>query len=206
VLVVGFLVVNPRDLASNDTRNDCGPTDDPGLEVFQEVEVQKSPNGSRVAFNATGPGFGLHVRGADGCNDRRLVVTHLHHPTWLPDGRRILFLGYRNLSRGEIYVVHADGTGLKNLTAGRGFDGAPAASPDGRRIAFIRCAARNRACGLYVMNVDGSGPKLLLKDTTLNSSISWSADGTRIRLASSDDQGQRTGTWSCAVSGAGCET
>ena len=55
----------------------------------------------------------------------------------------------------EIYVVNADGTGLRRLTRNTEPDSSPTWTPDGR-IVF----ARDRAGGveeLYVMNRDGRG-------------------------------------------------
>ncbi len=64
----------------------------------------------------------------------------------------------------EIYVVNADGSGQRRLTRNSARDFAPAWSPDGRRIAFVRDRVRNRGRGrprthrpeVYVMNADGS--------------------------------------------------
>ena len=36
----------------------------------------------------------------------------------------------------EIHVINADGSGQRRLTSDTGFEGNPAWSPDGRRIAF----------------------------------------------------------------------
>ena len=47
--------------------------------------------------------------------------------------------------------MNADGTGQQNLTRNPARDVAPAWSPDGRRIAFVRNFE------VYVMNADGTG-------------------------------------------------
>jgi WD40-like Beta Propeller Repeat len=59
-------------------------------------------------------------------------------PDWSPDGERIAFTRSRNGYAG-LFVINADGTGLRRLYVSRRFSlGSPAWSPDGRRIAFLR--------------------------------------------------------------------
>jgi WD40-like Beta Propeller Repeat len=58
-------------------------------------------------------------------------------------------------SGGDIYVIRADGTGLRRLTRNQAQDIAPAGSPDGRMIAFT--SDRDGRFEVYVMNADGGG-------------------------------------------------
>ncbi|TMG01061.1 MAG: hypothetical protein E6I06_16085, partial [Chloroflexi bacterium] len=72
-----------------------------------------------------------------------------YEPVWSPDGSKIAFSAYDGSNTG-IYVMNADGSGLRNLTNKSAFTAVPQWSPDGRQIAFV-------GDGLYVMNADGSG-------------------------------------------------
>jgi TolB protein len=58
-------------------------------------------------------------------------------PAWSPDGRLIAFVSKRD-GVSHVYVMHADGSGVRRLTDARAEDGGPTWSPDGRRIAFVR--------------------------------------------------------------------
>ncbi len=77
-----------------------------------------------------------------------------------------------------IYLMRADGTGVRRLTRGR-HDDFPAWSPDGRRIAFVRSAitAAKETSDVFVVNVDGSGLRRLVPDAEF---VDWSPDGRRI--------------------------
>jgi len=61
----------------------------------------------------------------------------------------------------EIFVVRADGVGLRRLTRNRSSDNSPQWSRDGQRIFYARFfseqASAAGAAGIYVMNADGSG-------------------------------------------------
>jgi Tol biopolymer transport system component len=91
-------------------------------------------------------------------------------PAWSPDGARIVFqrvIFDEPLSRGEIWVMNADGTGQTRLTQGNGgpdetnsFDTDPAFSGDGTRIVFTREPAgevQDANQDIWIMNADGSG-------------------------------------------------
>ena len=64
---------------------------------------------------------------ADGSNVRKLSSTPVGrslNPAWSPDGKKIVFGSERDENM-EIYVMNADGTGLRNLTLNRARDAHP---------------------------------------------------------------------------------
>jgi TolB protein len=73
---------------------------------------------------------------------------------------------------GELYVINADGTGLRRLTDG--ID--PSWSPDGKQIAFTRYRDPR---GVWVINADGSGARLVFAWSQARWT-SWSPDGSLI--------------------------
>ncbi len=78
-------------------------------------------------------------------------------------------------SGGDIYIVNADGTGLRKLTTGLD----PALSPDGTKVAFARWDGTPR--GLFVINADGTGEQLVYGwDRSGLKSPTWSPDGKRL--------------------------
>jgi TolB protein len=76
-----------------------------------------------------------------------------------------------------IYVVHADGTGLRRLTHAVWQDDFPAWSPDGSRIAFVRQTRNGGPQSVFVMRADGSALHLVAANV---SAVTWSPDGRRL--------------------------
>ena len=77
---------------------------------------------------------------------------------WSPNGTTIAWTqGDGDL---EVFVIDADGGGLRNLTHNdHVHDSEPTWSPDGRALAFLR--DREGKSDVYVMNADGSGQRNL---------------------------------------------
>ena len=103
-----------------------------------------SPNGRRLAFSRTDAAFrwDLCTAPLDGVDQVCITRGPANdtEPTWSPNGRSIVFASDREdptVGLRSLYVVKPDGKGLRRLT--KGFDdGAPAFSPDGALVAFIR--------------------------------------------------------------------
>lgn len=100
------------------------------------------------------------------------------------NNRRILFVSDRDAPGNfEIYSMNPDGSGVSRLTNSEGHDGAPAWSPDGKRIAFV--SLRHDSFGeIYVMNADGSGVRRVTESDGIDTSPTWSKDGKRIAFVS----------------------
>lgn len=108
-----------------------------------------------------------------------------------PDGRRI---AYRKVvatpgfdwalapmeRNSEVFVANADGSDERNLSNSAAFDGWPAWSPDGTRIAFASNRAGPANVGqLYVAGVD-DGTLVKLSDGPSHAQPAWTRDGKSI--------------------------
>lgn len=105
-------------------------------------------------------------------------------PAWSPDGRQIAFGSSRD-GGWDIYVVNADGSGLRRLTSHGARDDSPAWSPDGTRIAFT--SDRDGDFEIHVMNADGSDIRRVTDHPAEDGDPSWSPNGSMITFTSNRD-------------------
>ncbi len=110
-------------------------------------------------------------------------------------GRIILGEGYRDLWLEWSSELRERFAGQERSVATRGltpstalttdgrFNGSPAWSPDGRRIAWLRADGRDYP-GIWDMNVDGTDRQRIVKNafstTSSGATLSWSPDGSRL--------------------------
>jgi Tol biopolymer transport system component len=106
---------------------------------------------------------------------------------WSPDGSLIAIEADRgdpDTSQG-IYVMNADGTGLRRVTVRpRGYqeDSAPRFSPDGSRLVFTRYrgSGASEKAALYTVRLDGTGLSRITTFAIHAGDADWSPDGRRI--------------------------
>jgi Tol biopolymer transport system component len=82
----------------------------------------------------------------------------------------------------QLYRIGTDGKGLRRLTKGAQTATAPAFSPNGKQIVFVRLGS-----GLFVINVDGSGLRRLTRGDRDGQPV-WSPDGKQIAFLRPDSQ------------------
>ena len=101
----------------------------------------------------------------------------------LPENRLLAFALNEN-GNSEIYTMHADGSGLTNLTNDPAYDGFPHWSPDGKQIAFE--SDRDGSNQIFLMDADGSNVTQLTQGGDWNGFLGgsintpWSPDGRKL--------------------------
>lgn len=153
----------------------------PGTERFAYTDPEFSPDGRRVVFvrGASNKIVGVCVAGSHGGSIHQISPTKLDAgdaPTWSPDGRWILFRSHVDGGgQSQIYLVHPNGTGLKQLTHFK-----PGAivtssrfSPDGKLIVFGTNGVGGDAADVFVMNADGTGMRPVTRTKQWDSAPAW---------------------------------
>lgn len=83
----------------------------------------------------------------------------------------------------EIYVVHSDGTNLRQLTDNSADDDKPSFKKDGTQIAF-ESNRRGGRYAIYVIDIDGTNLTQLTDEAYDSWGPAWSPDGTQIAFHS----------------------
>jgi serine/threonine protein kinase/Tol biopolymer transport system component len=121
-------------------------------------------------------------------------------PAWAPDGSIV----YSSNASGneDLWIVGADGSNQKQLTANSRINRLPTVSPDGRYILFL--SDRNGVPHLWRMNLDGSDQRQLTNGALGESESQFSPDGHWIVYRTAQSK-ERT-LWKIASDGSGVPT
>ena len=139
-----------------------------------------SPDGKTIVFTSLKDGdLDIYTMNVDGTNVRRLTTTPGYDggPWWSPDGTKIVYRAhhppdttdlrqYRELlaqglvkpSKVELFVMNADGSDQRQVTALGGANFGPSWSPDGKKIIFSSnfVAPRSGNFELYLVSAGES--------------------------------------------------
>ncbi len=172
-----------------------------------DAEATVSPKGDRIVFTSTRDGdLDLYSMKIDGSDVRRLtqalgydggaffsqdgrqIVYRAHHPTGeeANEYKRLLKEGVVKPSVMELFVMNADGSGSRQITAFGAASFAPFFHPDGKRVIFASNLhdPKGRDFDLYTVRVDGSGLERITYNPSFDGFPMFTADGKKLVFAS----------------------
>jgi hypothetical protein len=168
-----FNVVNGAQMGQTVSVGGCFLSDYP----LPDIIYNQTPSNGKIAYNKWGvvyttPEDGVYLINPDGTGDTKIPGTERDHmPVWSPDGTRLAF--YRILSESYgagIYVVNADGTGLRHFGGDVEYNTEPDWSPDGTRLAF---RSQRNGGSIEIINADGTGRVDLTGEPNYYTSPRW---------------------------------
>jgi Tol biopolymer transport system component len=151
----------------------------------------------RVNLNESGDAGGLVLRGPrQRQKPHRLTASSGDDtPSFSANGRFVVFSGNSEAVAApvgrHIYLVKVDGSGLRQLTSGAGFDENPSFSPNGKQVVFDRHVGPGKT-HIFVVNVDGSGLRQLTDGSFNDSEPVFMPSGKRIVFVSDRDHDGRS--------------
>jgi Tol biopolymer transport system component len=148
------------------------------LALSEEAEATFPGKNGRIAYSGFGGGTdtGIYTINPDGSGKTRIPAPRVSgeaEPSYSPDGKRIVYLGYDGNDY-EIYTIGVGGGGKKKVTEGL----QPSYSPDGKRIAYASYEGPDTE--IYTISVEGEGKKKVTNNVRDEEDPSYSPNGKKI--------------------------
>jgi len=149
----------------------------------------RSAFATRIAYvSVDGPvtqrRYRLVVADSDGESTRIILESKqpLMSPVWSPDGQSLAYVSFES-QRSAVYVQTLRTAERRRVSSRAGVNGAPAFSPDGRRLA-LTLSSRDGNLDIHVLDLQTGALERLTDHPAIDTEPAWSVDGSRILFTS----------------------
>jgi TolB protein len=157
--------------------------------VYEKIIGTRGAFATRIAYVAVegappAQRFQLIVADADGENSQVVLDSHqpIMSPAWSADGQWLAYVSFEN--RAASVVVQELRSGERRQVSARtGVNGAPAWSPDGRRLALTLSGSGGNL-DIYVLDLGTQALTRITDDPAIDTEAAWSPDGTQLYFTS----------------------
>ena len=172
--------------------------------IYEKILGVRGAFWTRIAYvTATGLGnnsrYALMVADADGYNPQTVVRSSepLLSPAWSPDGHKLAYVSFEYNNNSSIYIQDLTTGARERVASFRGINGAPAFSPDGRRLALTLSRSGNPE--IYVMDLGSKALHQVTDQFGIDTEPTWSADGNSLYFTS--DRGGKPQIYQASAGG-----
>jgi TolB protein len=157
--------------------------------IFEKILGIRGAFATRIAYvsvDGAPPSqrFQLIVADADGENQRMILESRspIMSPAWSADGQWLAYVSFEG-RRSAVYVQRIRSGERTKVSARAGINGAPAFSPDGRKLA-LTLGGTNGNLDIYVLDLQTQGLTRLTEDPAIDTEAVWTPDGAGLYFTS----------------------
>ena len=128
--------------------------------------------------------FSLIVADQDGFNEHKIMESTdpIMSPAWSPDSRRLAYVSFEG-DRSSIFIQTLRTGNRVQVSSRAGVNGAPAFSPDGRKL-VVTLSDADGNLDIYTLDINSRQTRRITTHRAIDTEGSWSPDGSYIYFTS----------------------
>jgi TolB protein len=157
--------------------------------IYEKIIGVRGAFATRIAYVSVdgqppSQNYQLIIADSDGENQRKVLESRypLMSPSWSADGQWIAYVSFES-RRSAVYVQQVRTGERSRVSARAGINGAPAFSPDGKRLALTLGGTTGNP-DIYVLDLSTQKLTPITDDPAIDTEAVWSSDGQSLYFTS----------------------